>query len=69
MNVDEQSVFSEMLELVGSEVVIGVNGRSTPLQGKVTYVMFDSVLVEAQGTPHVVRFIDILYISPLRNAA
>lgn len=61
--MNEQHWFREVLSLVGSDVELGLSSGGV-LSGKITNTMFDSLILEMQGKPRMVRFQDLSYVLP-----
>lgn len=59
-----QALFERFLGLVGTNVEIALSNTAKPVRGRITNAMFDSVLVESGGKKFVIRFVDILYLTP-----
>ena len=59
-----QTLFKKTLSLVGHTVEAGTIGSTKPLHGKITNAMFDSFILEEGGRKHIIRFEDILFLTP-----
>jgi hypothetical protein len=62
--LDEQRLFSETLALVGQEVEVGTRTDNQRRAGRLVNVMFDSLLLSTEAGSKVVRFVDLVYLSP-----
>lgn len=63
-STNAQALFRTVLSLVGKNVEVGTKSTGSRVSGTIVNAMFDSFLLEGAGEKRIVRFEDILFLTP-----